>query len=435
MSEKLYLGVSKINITPEVGCCLYGYAPDVFSESVHDDLTAIAFYFKSGDTEALLLSLSLCSIKTELSDEIASLIEEKYGVPKGNCIIHCIHNHSGPNVSGNVGWGDVDRKYYNGILLPNLMKVIGEAKSSPVAVRMAVATGESFIGINRRQLYTDNKVHLGQNPWGPFDPKMTVISFADEEGSVVANIVHYGMHGTCAGRNHEISRDWAGVMVDDVERVSGAVTAFFNGAEGDVGPRLTNGLTVGKGDITYAERHGALAAHDAARIYKKLGSYKDADLSVLVGEVNIPLDKRIDYETAKAGYEKYKEYTVNVKAKTAHYYKTQMELYENGYVDKEYRTVPQTIVRIGDVAFISFPYEIFSEIAMRIANEKKVPHTLSLSNTNGSEGYFVTEDQICRGGYEIDMFKTGYIQPYADNADWYMVKQTLENLDKLNGGE
>jgi len=93
---------------------------------------------------------------------------------------------------------------------------------------------------------------------------MTVISFADEEGKVVANIVHYGMHGTCAGRNYEISRDWAGVMVDDVERVSGAITAFFNGAEGDVGPRLTNGLTTGNGDITYAERHGALAAHDAA---------------------------------------------------------------------------------------------------------------------------------------------------------------------------
>ncbi len=87
------------------------------------------------------------------------------------------------------------------------------------------------------------------------------------------------------------------------------------------------------------------------------------------------------------------------------------------------------------VSYISFPYEIFSEIAMRIAYEKKIPHTLSLSNTNGCEGYFVTEDQICRGGYEIDMFKTGYIQPYADNADWYMVKQTLENLDKLNKGE
>ncbi len=435
MSEKLYLGVSRINITPEVGGNLFGYSPDIISESVHDDLTAIAFYFKSGATEALLISLSICSLHTELSNEIASIIEEKYNIPKENCIIHCIHTHSGPNVSGMVGWGDIDRKYYNGIFLPNVIQVVGEAKSAPVAVKMGVAVGDSFIAVNRRQLTSKNETHLGQNLWGPFDPKMTVISFADEEGKVVANIVHYGMHGTCAGKNHEISRDWAGVMVDDVERVSGAITAFFNGAEGDVGPRLTNGLTTGGSDITYAERHGALAAHDAVGIYKRIATYHNAELSVFAGEVNIPLDKRIDYETAKAAYEKYKQYTINVKAQTAHYYKTQVELYENGYVDKEYRTVPQTIIRIGDVAFVSFPYEIFSEIAMRIACERKVPYTLSLSNTNGYDGYFVTEDQICRGGYEIDMFKTGYIQPYANNADWYLVKETLNNLDKLNEGE
>ena len=47
MSEKLFLGVSRVNITPEVGGNLYGYTPDVISESVHDDLAAIAFYFKS----------------------------------------------------------------------------------------------------------------------------------------------------------------------------------------------------------------------------------------------------------------------------------------------------------------------------------------------------------------------------------------------------
>ena len=116
---------------------------------------------------------------------------------------------------------------------------------------MGLAVGDSSIGVNRRQLNSQNKIMLGQNPWGPYDPKMTVISFADEDGIVVANIVHYGMHGTCAGKNHEISRDWSGVMIDEVERVSGAVTAFFNGAEGDVGPRLTNKKTTG--DITYVE--------------------------------------------------------------------------------------------------------------------------------------------------------------------------------------
>ena len=433
MSEKLFLGVSRVNITPEVGGNLYGYAPDVISESVHDDLAAIAFYFKCEATEALMLSLSLCLMNTELSNEILSLIEEGYGIPRGNCIIHCTHTHSGPNTAGAFGWGDIDRRSCNEILLPGIMQAVGEAKKSPVSVKMGLAVGDSSIGVNRRQLNSQNKIMLGQNPWGPYDPKMTVISFADKDGRVVANIVHYGMHGTCAGKNHEISRDWSGVMIDEVERVSGAITAFFNGAEGDVGPRLTNGKTTG--DITYVEEHGALASADALRIYKMITDYHEVTLSAFEGSVNIPLNKRIDYQTAKEEYEKYNQNTVNIGAQTAQYYKTQMELYENGYVDKEYRTLPQTIIRIGDVAFVSFPYEIFSEIAMRIAAEKKLPHTLSLSNTNGSEGYFVTESEICRGGYEIDMFKTGYVQPYANNADWHLVKETLSNLDKLNEGE
>ena len=57
--EKLYLGVARECITPEVGGTLYGYRPDVFSTSVEDDLTATAFFFRQGDTQALMISLTL----------------------------------------------------------------------------------------------------------------------------------------------------------------------------------------------------------------------------------------------------------------------------------------------------------------------------------------------------------------------------------------
>ena len=72
---------------------------------------------------------------------------------------------------------------------------------------MGVANGNSFVGINRRELTEENKIKLGQNPWGCFNPKMTVISFADEHGTAVANMIHYGAHGTAAGKNQEITRD------------------------------------------------------------------------------------------------------------------------------------------------------------------------------------------------------------------------------------
>ena len=376
-----------------------------------------------------MISATLCLMNTQLCDGTLSVIEERFGIPKGNCILHCTHTHSGPNLAGNFGWGEIDGKYYDGIFLPALLRAVERAKASPVAVTVGVAVGNSFVAVNRRELRKDNTVALGQNPWGPFDPAMTVLAFRDEDGKAVANIIHYGMHGTCAGMNKEISRDWSGIMTDEVEKQSGAVTAFFNGAEGDVGPRLTNGFTVG--DITYVERLGAVAAQDACAIYRGIRSYEEAELSVLDGSLRIPLEKRVSLETAEAEYEKLKGNTVNIQGKMAHYYKTQIELYRSGYVDQPVRELQQTVIAIGGVAFVAFPYELFSEISMRIARERAFPYTLSLSNTNGSEGYFVTEDQICRGGYEVGMFKTGYLQPYADNADMFMVNGTLENLNKL----
>jgi hypothetical protein len=56
---------------------------------------------------------------------------------------------------------------------------------------------------------------------------------------------------------------------------------------------------------------------------------------------------------------------------------------------------------------------------------------LSLSNTNGSESYLATQDALCRGGYEINMHKMSYLQPYSDNADFEVLRGTLANLKKL----
>ena len=49
MTEKLFVGVSRKDITPEVGCQLFGYRPDLYSDGVNDNLTATAFAFYYGD--------------------------------------------------------------------------------------------------------------------------------------------------------------------------------------------------------------------------------------------------------------------------------------------------------------------------------------------------------------------------------------------------
>ncbi len=427
--EKLYLGVAREVITPEIGCQLYGYRPDVFSKSVEDDLTATAFYFRQNDTEALMISLTLCSVRTELCNDVLEMIEQKFGISKKCCIISATHTHSGPNVTGNTGWGEIDRKYCDEILIPAILSIVEKAKENTQPVTLSFARGKSEVGINRRQLsQKGNYVILGQNPWGPFNPYMTVLTFNGDDGKCVANLIHYGCHGTSAGANSEITRDWSGRMTDALEIVSGGITAFFNGPEGDVGPRLSNGKTTG--DITYVRELGRKAAADVLRINLDK-TQCDVTLAVHQDDVKIPLQPLMDLEEAKEVYERVKNETVNAMGRVRKQLEDIFEMYEKGDKGDEYVTFPQTLIKLGNFVFVSFPYELFSEIGMRIDTFFENETILSLSNVNGSEGYFSTEDSLCRGGYETTMFKYGRAQRFVENADFEIIQETVKNIKNL----
>ena len=433
MSEKLMLGVARSIITPTVGTALYGYNPDLFSESINDDLTVTAYALAQGKVSAMLISCTLGSINTLLDKELRELISKETSIDCGNIIICCTHTHSAPNLTGTTGWGDIDKDYYESIFLPNIISAAKEASENKVPVTVGYSQGESSGGINRRELTAENKITLGQNPWGPCDKRMTVISFMGEDGERVANLIHYGWHGTAAGRNLEVSRDWSGVMIDVVERDFGGITAFINGPEGDIGPRMPNGKTVGLQDVKYAMELGGYAARDAKTIADKVKVYRNAELTVFGGKVKIPLAKRMPLELAKSEYAKGLELrSINHDGLYTECCKKTIESYEKGEADETYRAYNQTIIRIGDIAIVSFPFELFTEIGMRIDPYcTEIPYVLSLSNATGSEGYFATESEICRGGYEIKMCDIKHIQPYEKDADFALICETLENLKKV----
>lgn len=427
--EKLYLGVAREIITPEIGGQLYGYRPNIFSESVADDLTATAFYFRQGDKECILISVTVCSVQTELNDSILQQIQEQTGIAKENCILCAIHTHSGPNITGGTGWGDIDAEYRDEIFVPRVLSAAKKATQAATPVTMGVASGNSYVGVNRRELTLDNKIVFGQSPWSCFNPKMTVISFRDEAGKPVANIVHYGAHCTAAGQCTEISRDWAGMMIDGLEKETGAITAFINGPEGDVGPRLSNGKTVGNMD--YVRELGALAAQDAKGIYNRIAEYVVPQLQVCAKTCEIPYKPRMAREEAQALYEQFKEHTVNISGKRRATALEVLESYEKGMEEEKSDDFLQTMIALGDTVLVSFPYEPFSEIGLRIDKAFPNAQILSVALANGTKGYFITEDAICRGGYEVNCFLYWGVQSYVENADWYLVQNTVDNIKNI----
>lgn len=430
MSNTFMAGAARTEITPVVGTLLYGYHPNHASTSVRDPLTVTAVAFRQGEDTAVLLTVTVCSFQTELADEIRKKLSEICGIPAGRFILAATHTHSGPNVTGMEGWGGVNRDYADNIMIPGIIKAATEAIAALEPAELAISEIQSEIGINRREQLRNGLIDLGQNPWGAYDPHMTCIAIRSAESKKgIINILHYGCHGTASGMNPEITKDWSGIMTDRLETETGILTAFWNGAEGDVGPRLTNGLTTGCGDVRYAEEHGAFAAMDAIRAYRALGGYAPGKLTLFEGEVKIPYKPLADREFVK---EKLASYTdpdslVNFRKLEYAHYKAIEEVYEAGVPehDTHYR-YPQTIISLGDVAFIPFPFEIFSEIALRIRKHSPIRYALSLSNTNGYNAYLPAEDQIVRGGYEIQCFLYSGAYTLVNHADQVLIDENLK---------
>ena len=431
--EKLYLGVFREIITPPIGTRLYGYSPDVYSKSINDDLTVTAFYFKQGKSSALLISVTVCEINTSLCDELREKISSLTGVSKDNVMLCATHTHSAPDVAGTEGWGSLDTQYRDNIFVPKILSCVQKAVLYPKKVTAAFAHKDSYVGINRRQLLANNMIDFGQNPWGYFNPKMTVVSFFDENNDNVANIVHYGCHGTAAGCNTEITRDWSGIMTDALEEYSGGITAFVNGTMGDAGPRISNGKTTG--DISYVKELGLVAANDVVEVYKTMPAPCDVKLCASSKKISIPVKPRMDTKSAEEMYEFFKDKTSNVGAYTRSYLEKVMTLNKEGAQQPESFETEQTTISVGNVVFTGIPFEIFAQTGFRVAENFNDATVLSVSNTNGFEGYFATQDAICRGGYEVQMFLYSRPNQFCDNADFHLMKQMVRTVKDTLGKE
>ena len=421
----LQLGVCKVDITPKIGCQMIGYMPDVLSEEVHDNLDATAFVFQSGENKAVLICSAVCAIDKKLGDVVRERIEKETGIPVENIMVSAIHTHSGPATAIDVDWD-----YCDNIYIPQVMEAIKQASANMQAVKVGYACGESLVGINRRERKRNNKVDLGQNPWGPFDPRMTVITFKNEEGKIVASLIHYSAHATAAGLNHIISQDWPGVMVRRVEALAGAPAAFINGCIGDVGPRLTCGKTLA--DIHYAEELGGVAAQDATRIFKSITQHTDADMKAVTAQVELPVKTRMPLDEAQEMLAQCVKSKYDSEILIRNHYADVVKSYENpDFEEEKFRTTTQTILRIGNIVLLGFSYEIFSEISLRIQKESKELIVLPVTNVNGCEGYFPTQSEIPMGGYEVQMFQTKNLQEFVDDADYHLICGSLENIKKV----
>ncbi len=428
----LKAGVARADITPPLGTRLIGYPRERPADNVLDPLTVTALALTSGDTKSLILSMSLTVMDDEITSLVRKTVSEATGYGFYDINVFTWQIHSGPSTQTCWGYGIPNWPFINDIMLPGCVKAAKEAIADIGDVEIGVATTDCHIGINRRRIEEDGSVQLGQNPWAPYDPTMTVVRFV-RDGKPYANIVHYGAHPTVIGPTLDITRDWPGIMVDRVENLCGGVTMFFNGAVGDVGPRTSDGRTTESG-VEGMREVGFRAAYDAVIACKSIKQYQPEELEVICEDIKIPYAPLASREVAEAEFKKAEAERdgtgAGIKESNYQYWKHVLAEHEKGEILTA-KTFRQIITKIGNVAIVPFPGEPFAEIVLRLRKHSPIQNTLSISTANGSVGYIVTCDAYARRGYEVNVCKA--FSPYLlhERVDDALVTENLRLLRKL----
>jgi hypothetical protein len=407
LAAEFRAGVAKVDITPQTSQWLMGYGPRK-STGVHDPIYHRAVVMDDGRSRFYLVASDLCLFSPEVYDEAAAELKQKFGIEPKQFWWSVTHSHSTPEV-GPHGVYDVllkgrsdhewDRDYAQHIK-STLIAAVEQAIAKLEPARVQTGAGTSNANINRRAKDVDGKISLGLNPDGPVDRQIGLVRVERADGSPIALIANYAIHGTVlSGRSEIISGDAPGIVSAYVEQKLGAPVLFVNGAAGNAAPIYSVYPDPKSGHL------GEFRVLLGDRILQANGRMPagSADVRIHAEEtfVDTPLKPGLQWPEALRSY-----------SRTDSNGKTLVHL-------------PVRFLTIGDAAIWAAPVELFSEIAMHIRNKSPFANNFYFGYTNGWFGYLPTAAAFGEGGYEP---ATSVL---TESAEADLTKHVLEMLKRL----
>jgi hypothetical protein len=396
----------KVDITPSGSKWLAGY-PARQSNGVHDRIFHRIVAIDDGHTQFFLVSSDLCLFAPSVYDEFAARLKQETNISPVQVWWTVTHTHSAPEV-GPHGLALVmmpnrythapDREY-TAWVEKALIDGIKEAQKKLAPARLAVGTGYAAANINRRARDPQGAISLGLNPDGPTDRQIGLIRLEREDGSPIALIANYSMHGTALGpRNKLISGDAPGTVAAYVEDKLGAPMLFINGAAGNLAPIYTVQESFEAAHIT---EFNVLLGDRILAANRSLAK-GTAQVRLSAGETIVETPRRKGF-----GWD----------ASVGDYLNTAKG--ENGTV----RLPVRFLIVNDDLALWSAPVELFCEISLHVRARSPYPHTFYFGYANGWLGYVATRQAFAEGGYETTTC------PFTDQVEDDLTGSVLSYLE------
>ena len=252
------VGAAKTDITPSEPIRMSGFPErDQPSRGIRQELYARALALQDGRGKiAAIATLDLIMIDREMADAVAERCRSQYGLARDRLVITVSHTHTGP-IAGRAimpcydltaAQREVVQRYTESVI-DRTVATIGASIHNLAPATLEFGQGLAGIAVNRRAV-----AFFRGLPGGPVDHDVPVLVARGAGGKPVAIVVGYACHAS-ALRDYQISNDWPGYALQELDRAHPGATSFFiQGCAGDSNafPRLGEELARGYGKVLAA---------------------------------------------------------------------------------------------------------------------------------------------------------------------------------------
>jgi hypothetical protein len=329
----------------------------------------------------------------------------------------------------------VDHAYLD-LLQGWLVELARQAVQSARPARIGWGKGSAPIGFNRRLCWADGTHTMHGDPSrgdvsgleGPDDPQHLAIFAADISGKLIAVMHHNTTHPTIFYAAGIYSADFLSGAHEILRKELGEVPVLYlNGAQGDIAiDDMLHRRSESREENL--QRVARMIADETLRLYKNI-TYHDhpvlahlhEDLKV---EVRLPDSERLVESRNVLARIDARENISGMQMIMAFGAVHPQQVYGKNPVD----TLPVHAVRIGDVALVTQPCELYCQFGLDIKRRSSAPITVAVGLADGCGGYCPTIYGILGGGYSGQPIYWTHLQL---NAGYLIVESAGRMLNTL----
>jgi hypothetical protein len=407
-----------------------GYFEERTASTVHDPLHVCSFALENDGAGLAIAVCDVIGIDRRYLDQAKARITETTGLLPEQVIISCTHTHTGPETGDDAYTEWLWQRIADGV------RIAWQALE-PVQVGWA-RTSEERLVFNRRYRMTDGSVQTNPGvgnpqvaePAGPTDPEVGVLALHRAGGQPLGLLGNYSLHYVGIPDDFTaLSADYFGFFSTLIQRLRGAsfVVALSNGACGDINNVDVMGASTRRNDhYQHCERAAALVAANAFWAWNEAEFVEDAPLGGALAEITLsPRPPATEADLASA--QEIEDRLAAGKPVLMGQRSFQRRVRRFAAEPPTARKTFVQALRIGDLALVGAPGELFVELGMEIKRRSPFAQTMVLELANDSVGYIPTGRAFEEGAYEPNS------SPYEAGFGELIVDTAVSLLDRLKG--